>query len=67
MVLISGDIILLDSVHFTGWYRLTAADFEDKLFQVIISSNTLHTFTINKVQTTTGTAATGGAVTINSL
>jgi len=54
-----GDIILFDTVTLPGGTGLTAADFEDKLFQVI-SVPTSTTFTITF--TSAGTAATGGSV-----
>ena len=52
-----GDIVLFDSVTLPGGTGYTAADFEDKNFQVIsVPSPT--TFTITQSSNATGTVAT---------
>jgi len=58
-----GDIVLFDSVTLPGGTGYTAADFEDKNFQVIsVPSPT--TFTITQSSNATGTVATGGSITL---
>jgi len=58
-----GDIVLFDSVTLPGGTGYTAADFEDKNFQVI-SVPTPTTFTITQSSNATGTVATGGSITL---
>ena len=58
-----GDIVLFDSVTLPGGTGYTAADFEDKNFQVIsVPSPT--TFTINQSSNASATVATGGSITL---
>ena len=58
-----GDMVILDTVTLPGGTGLNAADFEDKLFQVLtIPTDT--TFTINSLNQATAVIATGGAVTV---
>ena len=58
-----GDIVLFDSVTLPGGTGYTAADFEDKTFQVIsVPSPT--TFTINQSSNASATVATGGSITL---
>jgi len=58
-----GDIVLFDNVTLPGGTGYTAADFEDKNFQVIsVPSPT--TFTITQSSNATGTVATGGSITL---
>ena len=58
-----GDIVLFDSVTLPGGTGYTAADFEDKNFQVT-SVPTPTTFTITQSSNATGTVATGGSITL---
>jgi len=56
-----GDIILLNSVTLPSGTGLSAADFEDKLFQVLtVPTNT--TFTIDSLNQATGAVSTGGTM-----
>ena len=58
-----GDIVLFDSVTLPGGTGYTAADFEDRNFQVIsVPSPT--TFTINQSSNASATVATGGSITL---
>jgi hypothetical protein len=57
----AGDIVLLDNVTLPAGTGYTAADFEDKLFQVTgITSTTV--FTITQSSNATATVATGGSI-----
>ena len=58
-----GDIVLFDNVTLPGGTGYTAADFEDKNFQVIsVPSPT--TFTITQSSNATGTVGAGGSITL---
>ena len=59
----AGDIILLDSVTLPGGSGLLAADFEDKLFQVL-SVPTPRTFTIDSLNQASAAVGTGGSMTV---
>jgi len=61
--LIAGDMIVLDAVTLPGGTGLSAADFEDKLFQVL-TVPTPTTFTINSLNQATAVVATGGSMTV---
>ena len=61
--LIAGDMIVLDSVTLPAGTGLSAADFEDKLFQVL-TAPTPTTFTINSLNQATAVVATGGSMTV---
>ena len=61
--LIAGDMIVLDSVTLPAGTGLSAADFEDKLFQVL-TVPTPTTFTINSLNQATAVVATGGSMTV---
>jgi len=58
-----GDIVLFDSVTLPGGTGYTAADFEDKNFQVT-AVPTPTTFTITQSSNATATVATGGSITL---
>jgi hypothetical protein len=58
-----GDIVLFDNVTLPGGTGYTAADFEDKKFQVI-TVPTPTTFTITMGSAASGTVATGGSITL---
>ena len=59
--LIAGDMIVLDAVTLPGGTGLSAADFEDKLFQVL-TVPTPTTFTINSLNQASAVVATGGSM-----
>ena len=59
----AGDIILLDSVTLPLGSGLLAADFEDKLFQVL-SVPTPRTFTIDSLNQASAVVGTGGSMTV---
>lgn len=61
--LIAGDMIVLDAVTLPAGTGLSAADFEDKLFQVL-TAPTPTTFTINSLNQATAVVATGGSMTV---
>lgn len=61
--LIAGDMIVLDTVTLPAGTGLSAADFEDKLFQVL-TAPTPTTFTINSLNQATAVVATGGSMTV---
>jgi hypothetical protein len=61
--LIAGDMIVLDAVTLPGGTGLSAADFEDKLFQVL-TVPTPTTFTINSLNQASAVVATGGSMTV---
>ena len=61
--LIAGDMIVLDAVTLPGGTGLSAADFEDKLFQVL-TVPTPTTFTINSLNQATAVVSTGGSMTV---
>lgn len=61
--LIAGDMIVLDAVTLPSGTGLSAADFEDKLFQVL-TVPTPTTFTINSLNQATAVVATGGSMTV---
>ena len=61
--LIAGDMIVLDGVTLPSGTGLSAADFEDKLFQVL-TVPTPTTFTINSLNQATAIVATGGSMTV---
>ena len=58
-----GDIVLFDSVTLPSGTGYTAADFEDKNFQVT-AVPTPTTFTITQSSNATATVATGGSITL---
>jgi len=58
-----GDIVLFDNVTLPGGTGYTAADFEDKNFQVT-AVPTPTTFTITQSSNATATVATGGSITL---
>ena len=63
--LIVGDMIVLDGVTLPGGTGLSAADFEDKLFQVL-TVPTPTTFTINSLNQATAVVATGGSMVVRA-
>mgnify|MGYP005817132955 CR=1 FL=1 len=59
----AGDMIVLDAVTLPGGTGLNAADFEDKLFQVLTVPTNV-TFTINSENQAGSVVATGGSMTV---